>query len=190
MKNLIQVSLGFLFLPYLLTSCAKAQMLNLSTDKAVREALAKISNFKSMDNLCIQRMKESAIIILIGNHAHDRDCRIDGAFIDSRYLAETDAAFSKTALAALGWKAANQERREQLAKLWVEKGLLAFYTVLYEKHKDFTARTEFHPPQIASTGNGETTVSLWTSAMRRKVEFQRHEFTFAKDGNYLGGSTR
>ena len=190
MKNLAQVLIAFLFLPCLLTSCAKAQARDLLTDQAVRDALAKISGFKSMGNLCIKRMSESAKIILIGNHANDRDCRIDGAFIDSRYLPETDAAFSKTALAALGWNAANQEQREQLAGLWVEKGLLAFYTVLYEKHKDFTVRTGFHPPQIASAKNGETSVSLWTSAMRRKVEFQRHKFRFAKDGNYLEGSTR
>ena len=190
MQNLFQVSIAFLFLLCFLTNCAKAQTLNLSTDEAVREALAKISDFKSTDNLCIKRMSESAKIILIGNHANDRDCRMDGAFIDSRYLPETDAAFSKTALAALGWKATNREGREQLAKIWVEKGLLAFYTVLYEKHKNFAARTEFHPPQIALTEKDETIVSLWTSAMRRKVEFQRHEFRFAKDGHYLRGSAR
>lgn len=188
MKNAVKVSLAFLFLQCLLTGCANAQTPDLSTDKAVREVLAKTGGFKSMDNLCIERMKESAKIIIIGNYANDRDCRIDGAFIDSRYLAETDADFSKSSLAALGWKAANRKRREQLAKLWIEKGLLAFYTVLYTKDKDFGGE-DFQPPTVSASENGETVVSMWVSFTTRKKEFKHFEYRFAKDGNLLENST-
>lgn len=191
MENLIKISFAIIFVSGILAGCANAQIVpnrDLSTDKAVREELAKISDFKSIDRLCIKRIKESAKIIVIGNHANDRDCRIDGAFINSRYFAETDAAFSKTALAALGWEAANQEQRKQLAKLWAEKGLSAFFTVLDTKDEDFSGGV-FHSPTVVSSKNGETIVTFWVSFMTRKKEFKHLEYRFAKDGNLLEGST-
>ena len=72
---------------FVLTSCTHAQTVDLSTDEAVRKELAKNSEFKSkLDRLCIERIKESAKIIVIGNHANDRGCRIDGAFVNSVYF--------------------------------------------------------------------------------------------------------
>ena len=79
--------------------------------------------------------------------------------------------------------------------LWVEKGLLAFFTVLYTKDEDFRKpqvtykdghppnRHEFHPPQVVSNENGETVVRLWTSVMGREKTFHHHEFRFNKDGD-------
>lgn len=123
-KNLFTISLVIVFMQCLSAGCAVAQ--DFSTDKAVREELAKISDFKSLDRLCIKRLKESAKIIVIGNRANDRDCEIDGAFINSRYFEMTNAALSKTALNTLGWEAANRQKREKLATLLVEKVLFAF----------------------------------------------------------------
>ena len=181
----VQFLLAGILMTVVLTSCTRAQTVDLSTDEAVHKELAKNSEFKSkLDRLCIERIKESAKIIVIGNHANDRGCRIDGAFIDSHYFNADEAAFSKKALNALGWKKANQNQREQLAKLWVEKGLLAFSTVLYTKDKDLI-NDEFQPPNVVSTENGEIVVTLWVSFMRRKKEFRMIEIRFAKDGNRL-----
>lgn len=201
-KNLVKISFAIIFLQCFSAGCANAQIIpnqdrpkveassniDLSTDEAVREELAKISGGIKLDNLCIERLKESAKIIVIGNHANDRDCEIDGAFVNSRYFEKTNAAFSKMALDALGWEAANRERREQLAKLWAEKGLSAFFTVLYTKDKDFGSG-DFQPPTVVSSENGETVATLWVSFMTRKKEFKHLEYRFAKDGNLLEGST-
>ena len=74
-----------------------------------------------------------------------------------------------------------------LALYWVEKGLLAFFTILYTNDKDMGER-EFHPPQAMTAENGEIKVKLWVqlpSGMRREKGFQHPEFRFAADGLLL-----
>jgi len=164
----------------------KGQKVDLSTKEAVIEQLEKqkkadLSNAK----ICVERLKESSKIIIIGSFRYDYGCHFEGAFVNSIYF-EKSADLSPKALGALGWKNANRKQREELAKLWVEKGLLAFSTVLYtqEQDKDFR-NIEFQPPQVVTKDNGETVVTLWTSVMRREKTFHRLEFKFAKDGNRL-----
>ena len=97
---------------------------------------------------------------------------------------EDSAALSKKALNALGWKKAKRVEREKLAMAWVEKGLLAFSTVLYTKDKDLNT-DEFQPPRAITKENGEVVVTLWIRFVRRKKEFRLVEIRFAKDGNRL-----
>ncbi len=140
MNYLIKFSLALIFLTGISACRTNAQTVDLSTKEGVIKELGKQKNEDlSKANICIEQMKESAKIIVIGFFRNDYGCHFEGAFIDSRYFEETDADLSKNALAALGWKTANQTQREQLAKLWVDKGLLAFSTVLYTKDKDFIA---------------------------------------------------
>jgi len=125
-QRLIKLSLAFVFLPCTLALPTLAQMVDLSTDEAVLEQFGKQKNEKlTKDDVCIKR---SAKIIVIGFMG----CSFHAAFVNSVYL-EENADLSKNALNALGWKEANQKGREKLAKLWVEKGLLAFSTVIYAK---------------------------------------------------------
>ena len=188
-NNLIKISLLFVFLSGVLVGCANAQTVDLSTDKAVIEQLGKLNNKEfSKDKVCIERLKESANVIVVGFFAYDRGCRFDGVFVNSVYFEEDNADLSKNALNALGWKKANQKEREKLAMIWVEKGLLAFSTVLYTKDEKFSGG-EFQPPQVVTKKNGEIIITLWTSVMRRKKEFQNLEFRFTKDGNLTGSST-
>jgi len=180
--------------------CSRAQAIDLSTDEAVFKQVKKQKNKKfSQDDVCIERLKESARVIVVGFFAYDRGCRFDGVFIDSRYFETGDANLSNNALTALGWKKGKRVQREVLAKLWVEKGLLAFFTVLHTKDKDFvlpqetykggtqSKPREFYPPQVITKENGETVVTLWTSVMRRKKEFHEHEFRFSSAGILLKG---
>lgn len=146
------------------------------------EAKRKAASKLETKDVCIERLKESAKIIIIGFFRYDYGCHFEGAFINSAYFEANEAALSKSALAALGWEKAPQKERERLAKLWVEKGLLAFSTVLYTKDRDFTG-SEFQPPQVVSKENGETVVTLWTSFMRRKKEYKFLEYKFSADGN-------
>ena len=85
-------------------------------------------------------------------------------------------------------KKADQKEREKLAMIWVEKGLLAFSTVLYAKDEKFSGN-EFQPPQVVSNENGEIIVTLWVSVMKRKKEYHNLEFKFTKDGNISDGKT-
>ena len=147
-NDLIKISLAFVFLSCGFVGCANAQTVDLSTDKAVIEQLEKLKSKEfSKDKVCIERLKESANVIVVGFFAYDRGCRFDGVFVNSVYFEKDNADLSKNALNALGWKKANQKEREKLAMIWVEKGLLAFSTVLYTKDEKFSGG-EFQPPQV------------------------------------------
>ena len=223
--NLLKYALIFFALSGFLVNCANAQMIDLSNDKAVLAELQKeadelraaigttgdekfdaaMKNTKPIDakSVCINRIKESEKIIVIGLKESGNDsCSFHGAFVNSIFFYSDEKTLSKNALDALGWQKAAQAQREKLAKLWVEKGLLAFYTVLYTEDedflKDFQSKSEvtykggkppsppkFHPPQTVSNDGGEIIVALWTSVMKTKKEFARHEFRFAADANLL-----
>jgi len=187
LKNLIKISFALVFLQCVLAGDTHAQKtINLSTKEAVLERLGKLKNKDfSKDKVCIQRVKELEEVIVIGFFRYDYGCHFEGVFVNSGYI-EDDANLSKNALNTLGWKKAKPVQREKLAKLWVEKGLLAFSTVLYTQEQDEDLHnSEFQPPQVVTKKNGETVVTLWTSVMRRKKTFHRLEFRFAKDGNRL-----
>lgn len=221
----LKYALIFFALSGFLVNCANAQKVDFSTDKAVlaelqkkadelREAIGTtgdekfdeaMKNAKPIDakSVCINRIKESEKIIVIGlKESGDDSCSFHGAFVDSRFYYSDDKTLSKNALDALGWQKAERVKRENLAKIWVEKGLLAFYTVLYTEDNDFLKdfqsksevtykggkppkQPEFHPPQVVVNESGETIVTLWTSVIKTKKEFERHQFRFAEDGNLL-----
>ncbi len=170
MKNLIKISLVFVFLACILAGYANAQ-----TDESSWENLG-----------CIVRLSESPKVIIIGVSSSETGCQFNQVLVDSRYFRRDDATLSKIALDALGWKKARKKERERLAKLWVEKGLLAFSTVLYAKDQDLSG-PDFQPPQVVSGKNGEIRVALWiqlpSGMTSRKPAFQRLEFKFNKDGN-------
>jgi len=183
--NLINFSLAFVFLSFIFAGCMNAQRtINLSTDEAVLEQLERVQNKKFSKNaICIERVKEPSEIIVIGAFRYDYGCHLEGVFVNKVYY-ENGADLSKNALSVLGWKKWNREMREKMALAWVEKVLLSFSTVLYSQRTDFK-EGEFSAPQIFTKENGETVVRLWTSMMRRKKEFHRHELKFAEDGALL-----
>lgn len=157
---------------------------------------AKLKNSSKLDarSVCIRRVKESPKVIVIGVFRTDYGCSFDGAFVGSRYFEATDVIdLSKAALAEFGWLKANQTKREILALGWVEKGLLAFFTVLYTKDVDFgRSESAFHPPQRVSAESGKIKITLWIqvpSGMGREKGFQYLEYTFAADGSFTGSKT-
>lgn len=202
-RSLFQISFALAVLPCVLGACADAQVPDLSTDQAVRTELAKNSEFASaLDSLCIQRLKESSSIIVIGTHAMDSDCEVHGAFVNAVYFSEDTPDLSQKALAVLGWEKANKEQREKLAIFWAEKGLLAFSTVLYTQDKDFDPYRgvtwkgkkpnfgEFHPPNALVSENGEIVVRMWVALMKRTKTYRHRTFVFTKNGSRTQGVAR
>ncbi len=173
--------------------------IDLSTDEAVLKEVQKRLDAKSdaagerggrkldANSVCVERLKESKKIIVIGYFRNDFGCHIDGAFVDSRYFEITDTALSKEALATLGWVKAQNREREMMANSWVQNGLLVFFNVLQIKDKDLRD-SEFHPPLAAAAEDGNIRVTLWIQMpprMRRGKEFKRVEYIFAKDGKQI-----
>ncbi len=126
-KDFIKFSILFVFLSGVLVGCANAQTIDSPPDQIVLEQFEKLKDKKfGKDDVCIERLKESAKIIVIGLFANDSGCRLDGVFVDSLYFETSKLETSKHALAALGWEKANRQKREKLVILWVEKVLFAF----------------------------------------------------------------
>jgi len=183
-------------LMFVLSGGAYAQTVDFSTDEAViaemqkrvdakREAQGQKAGIKlTAKSVCIERLKESPKVIVIGSFRYDKGCHFDGAFIDSRYVEGSEAGFSKSALEALGWEAANRDQREGLAELWVEKGLAAFFTVLHKRDAKFQGST-FQPPQVITEDTGDIVVKLWVRVPgnRGKSTDKLLEYRFGSDGN-------
>lgn len=185
--------------------------INLSTNEAVIAELQKITDAKNArlagedeaiaakrrtvrlaaKNVCLERLKESPRVIVVGAFRYDYDCHFEGAFVDSRFYEANTLEIHENALAALGWEKANQAEREEIARLWVEKGLLAFFTVLQTKTKELE-NFDSHPPRVVSDEKGGMKITLWFQTpprMRRGKGFQRVEYRFKDTGEFSGTST-
>ncbi|MGZ8844186.1 MAG: hypothetical protein ACXW18_11025 [Pyrinomonadaceae bacterium] len=166
---------------------------DLSTNEGVNAAREAV-NGKPVDDRskrCLRRDKSLSGIVIVGNFAYDYGCRLEGAFIASRYLTARDKGLSKAALEELGWKAANQQQREALAQAWVTKGLLGFSEVASKKPEDF-ADHPFQSPGVVTRANGETAVTLWVrlpSGRSRGRAYQLREYKFSSDADFAGYTT-
>ena len=167
---------------------------DLSTREGVNAAREAIAGRKLDDRSrnCVRLDKDLIGIAVVGGFAYDYGCRFSGVFVKARYFGQDDPGLSQAALDALGWKTANQKQREKLAQAWVEKGLLAFLTVVSETNQDFANRS-FQSPQATSKSNGETIVTLWIrmpSGRSRGRGYQLREFRFSADGALSSAVTR
>jgi hypothetical protein len=173
-----------------IASAQDASQFDLSTDDGVNAARETIAGKKLDDRSkrCIRRDPRLPGIVVVGDFAYDRGCRLQGAFMNSKYVAADNGSMSRRALEALGWKTANQPEREVLARAWVEKGLLGFLTVLSVKNDDFANRS-FQPPGAVTRPASEVVVTLWVrmpAGRARGTTYQRREYRFSKDGDYEG----
>lgn len=139
---------------------------------------AKIKNARKLEakDFYIKRIKDEEIIV-IGFFRTDVGCLLDAVFIDSRYFERKQFDLSKLALAALGWEKATKRECENLARIWVEKGLLVFAPL---PNQSLSA---------ISTGDGNVKVTASSKypagvTSRSKVK----SFVFDKDGGLLPGS--
>jgi hypothetical protein len=187
------------FLIFLPTKSASAQtqdfsQYDLSTKDGVNAAREAMAGRKLDDHSknCVRLDKDLIGIAVVGGFAYDYGCRLSGVFVKTRYFGKDDPGLSRAALDALGWKTANQKQREKLAQAWVEKGLLAFLTVVSEKNQDF-ANHSFHSSQATSKPNGETFVTLWIllpSGRSRGRSYELREFRFSAYGALSSAVTR
>jgi hypothetical protein len=206
--DLLKFALAFLAISIFLANCADAQKIpvdksggtDLSTDAGIIAELQKIIGGKNAEStgdekldakrkaankleakdVCIERLKESAKIIVIGFFRNDYGCHFEGAFVGSRYFDATKeiSELSKAALEELGWKKANQKARENLAKLWVEKALLVFAPLANQTLSAISA----------SDGKIKVTASSkYPPGVTSRTETKT--FVFGKDGELFSGSS-
>ena len=166
---------------------------DLSTDEgltAAREAASGLP-LAAYSKGCVRRSPSLLNIIVVGSFAHDRGCAFQGVFIDSSYFEGEESDLSQRALNALGWETSAAGRREELARLWVEKGLLPFVTVLARKGDDLPIR-RFQPPRVMTTKDGEIVVTVWVRlppGRRRGTAYQLLEYRFSDDAELLVRTT-
>jgi hypothetical protein len=159
-------------------------------DAKLEAKLRAASRLEAKD-VCIERPKESAKVVVVGFFRHDYGCHFEGAFVGPRYYEATEHELHQAALESYGWRGANREGRERLALAWVEKGLLAFFDVPHTSPKGLE-RFDFHPPRAASAENGAVKVTLWFRVPPGRNGgrgFQHVEYRFNGDGSLSGVST-
>lgn len=166
---------------------------DLSTDEGLTAAREAISGKQlgAYSKGCVRRSPDLLNIIVVGTFAHDRGCAFQGAFIESGYFEGEASDLSQRALNALGWETSDAGRREELARLWVEKGLLSFVTVLARKSEDLPIR-RFQPPRAMTTKDGEIIVTVWVRlppGRREGTAYQLLEYRFSNDAELLGRTT-
>jgi len=174
-------------------ACASGQdflRYDLSTDEGLTAAREAVSGKQlgAYSKGCVRRSPDLPNIIVVGSFAHDRGCAFQGAFIDSSYFEGEESNLSQRALNALGWETSVPGRRKELARLWVEKGLLSFVTVLARKGGDFPIG-RFHRPRVITNGDGEVVVTVWVRlppGRRRGTAYQLLEYRFSDDAELLG----
>ncbi len=171
--------------------------MNLSNDEAVLAELQKITDSKNAKrangdekivaepnavfkleakDVCIKRIKEAKIIV-VGFFRTDYGCHLEGIFVGSRYFEREESDLSKIALAALGWEKATKNERENLANIWVEKGLLVFAPLPYQSLS------------AISTGDGSVKVtasSQYPAGVTSRTISKT--FIFGKDGALFSGT--
>ncbi len=159
-------------------------------DARLEAKLRAASRLEAKD-VCIERPKESAKVIVVGFFRYDYGCHFDGAFVGPRYYEATEYEMHGAALEAFGWRGASQEGRERLALAWVEKGLLAFFNVPRTSPKGLE-KFGFRPPQAVSAERGAVKVTLWFQVPPGRNGgrgFQHVEYRFNGDGSFSGTST-
>jgi hypothetical protein len=166
---------------------------DLSTNDGVNAAREAIAGKKidERSKNCIQRDRSLPGIVAVGSFAFDRGCRLEGVFVNSRYIGTDGKGMSQGVLEALGWKTANPQGREKLAEAWVENGLLGFLTVISKKNEHFDEHA-FQPPQATTNAGGETVVTLWIrlpSGRARGTTYQLREYRFSPNGDFAGNTT-
>jgi hypothetical protein len=197
-QEILKTLFAFVLLTFPLANCASAQNADLSTDAGVIAELQKRVDAKNAEgangdekliakqkaaskleakDVCIERLKESAKIIVIGFFRTDVGCRFDGAFVDSRYYERENSDISKIALGALGWEKANRTQRENLAKIWVEKALLVFAPLPSQK----VSAISFGDSEIKVTASSEYPPNVTSRSVTK-------QFVFDKDGNLLSAA--
>jgi hypothetical protein len=181
---------------FMCLACAGGQDLSrydLSTDEGLTAAREAVSGKRlgAYSKGCVRRSPDLPNIIVVGSFAHDRGCAFHGVFIDSSYFEGEASDVSRRALNALGWETSDAGRREELARLWVERGLLSFVTVLARKSEDFPIR-RFQPPRAITTKDGDIVVTVWVRlppGRREGTAYQLLEYGFSNDAELLGRTT-
>jgi len=192
---------------------SQATAADLSTDEGVRAELQKMVDAKNAErgggderlearlkaagrlkaaNVCIERLKEPAKVVVVGFFRYDYGCHFEGVFVDTRYFEASDNEIHRAALRALGWGTTDEAGREGLARLWVEKGLHAFHTVPYADEAGLLRNSRFRPPRTVTAGDGGVKVDLWIQlppGRKREKRFQHHEYRFNPDGSFSGSTT-
>jgi hypothetical protein len=190
LKKAFGIYLSLIFI-MAFSACAGGQDFSgydLSTDEGVNAAReAKLGKkLQGYGKGCIKRAEELPEIILFGSFAHDRGCRLEGAFVKKYFLSAREENLSRAALKSLGWQKTGSDGRAELALKWTRFGLLAFggYPLL-KANEDFGDR-DFRAPEAAADEDKNVTVTLWAQmpmGMKCQANYQRLSFVFAADGS-------
>ncbi|MBX7081909.1 MAG: hypothetical protein K1X88_22075 [Nannocystaceae bacterium] len=138
------------------------------------------------DDGCVAWPLSFPRVVAIGSFAHDRGCETMGLLVDRRWHAgDTGIA---AALATVGFPAATMERREGLARAWVDEVEHAFgdhFVTTSELAFELDGSSRFQPVIVRTNKLGAVVVEGWTrepSGMQDESGFARMRYTISPPG--------
>ncbi|MGE3855246.1 MAG: hypothetical protein AB7K09_26175 [Planctomycetota bacterium] len=170
----------------LLPACSASNG-EMSDDQALAAA-SKATGYKlDRGDVAFHRPAGFPQIIIVAGFAHDRGHRALGTLVNGKWVTGPDSG--KTILAAMGWQAADNARRKQLAQQYWDDAMCAFgSTPVREEQTAF--RLDDTPPWTPLEVNlddatGTVTLRGWlagSSGMVWEVRYHRVEVVIAADG--------
>ena len=140
----------------------------------------------SKDSLCIARPGLVGGLIIVGSKDANGICSASHGIIGADVLPIHEAG--QQILVVKRWHEASPKMRAELAREWVQNGVLAFAKVMLAPDKTFIAGgTGFHGPRGAPDGKGGAVVTVWlkgTQVLSPKGQQQRYtevQFTYSPD---------
>lgn len=165
---------------------AATQPFDRDDDEAVREAFEKATGRALDEHDCVVWPRSFERVVLVGSFANDRGCMHEGMFIDRTWHEKGGA---QAALATAGWDDADIEKRQELARAWVEQASQAFGGRFVDKSQtafEFEDTPDFEPVRVRATQELGVVVSGWVeepAGMVWESAYRFVEYRFGRDGS-------
>lgn len=129
----------------------------------MRNAVTKARGRDPGEDVCAAWPQTFPKVVVVGGFAHDRGCMPIGAFVGRKWFDRMDEA-TVAGLTSAGWVDGALEKREPLARAWVQEVLQAFgghFVTEPTRAFELDDTPEFTPVGVRATESLGVVVSGW-----------------------------
>ena len=133
---------------------------DLTSSEGIQDAYEAITRDRvEEDEYCFQPIRDLEDVAIIGTFAYDYGCMFNEAIVIDELGDVAD--MTQVALLHNGWD--DPAKRETLAQIWAEDGLLAEFSTVNSENEDFLKpdALPFAPPTVTTQENGNIELTMW-----------------------------
>ncbi|MCA9917058.1 MAG: PD40 domain-containing protein [Anaerolineales bacterium] len=160
---------------------------DLTNSEGIQEAYEAITRDRvEADDYCFKPIRDLEDVAIIGTFAYDYGCMFNEAIVVEELGDVAD--MTQPALLHNGW--ADPAKRETLAQIWAEDGLLAEFGIINSENEDFLKpdALPFSSPTLETRLNGDIEYTLWVgepAGMLPQNTYRQVQILIAEDGELL-----